>query len=79
MPLLGAPHGHELCYLFLMDALDMNCPVYDGNYRHVADLMGEMWTNFAKKGYIFLIDKTLHEIFSRWPLQRPITSGPHLA
>jgi len=52
----GAPHAHELCYLFLMYVPPeveqfLICPKkYDNKYREIADQLGEMWTNFAIKG-----------------------------
>jgi carboxylesterase type B len=53
----GAPHAHELCYLFLKPLQPgrkegmLTCPSkYEGDDRIVADQMGEMWTNFAIKG-----------------------------
>lgn len=53
----GTPHAHELCYLFLKPLKPgtkegvFTCPSkYEGDDRIVADLMGEMWTNFAIKG-----------------------------
>ena len=51
----GAPHAHDLCYLFLwIVPVNPKFPVcprsYEGEYRKIADLLGEMWTNFAING-----------------------------
>jgi len=53
----GAPHAHELCYLFLLPITPETeqgkcyCPDnYDGERRVIADYLGEMWTNYAIKG-----------------------------
>jgi len=53
----GAPHAHELCYIFLkplppgQKETIFSCPgKYEGTDRDVANYMGEMWTNFAITG-----------------------------